>query len=259
MTHIAVIDLRWYHRPLVRRALRWWFFVSLAIKAIVLGSAILGATRVHAQQVPDNASGPTSSIFHRDRTTDDGQPLRLSNSSWLFQKSDPPVQVRLHDLITIRVSEISNLQSEGNLNRRKTGKFDAELLNWISLGHLNLKPSPMSNGQPKANGTLDAEYQADSQLKANDLLSFNIAAEIVDIRPNGNLVLEAHQTFRVYDEQWEASLTGICRREDVDPSKNLVLSEKIAELCIDKKQTGAVRDGWRRGWLTRWYDRFQVF
>jgi flagellar L-ring protein precursor FlgH len=257
MNHVAFIDYRWHRRPWVRRGLHWWFIVSLAIKGILIGVAILGASRAHAQGVPDTA-GPSSSIFRRDRTTDDGQPLRLSNSSWLFQKSDPPVQVRMHDLITIVVNETSSLQSQGNLDRRKTGKFDAELLNWITLGHGNLKPSPMSNGQPKANGTLDAEYQADSQLQTKASLSFKIAAEIVDMRPNGNLVLEAHRTVQINEDRWEQSLSGIVRREDITPT-NQVLSENIAELSIDKREVGNVRDGWRRGWLTRWYDRFQVF
>ncbi len=257
MNTLALTDHRWHRRPLIRRGLRWWFIVSLAIKGILIGSAILAASRAHAQGVPD-APGPNSSIFHRDRTADDGQPLRLSNSSWLFQKSDPPVQVRLHDLITIEVKESSSLDSQGTLDRRKTGKFDAELLNWITLGHGNLKPSPMSNGQPKANGTLDAEYQADSELQTKDSLSFKIAAEIVDMRPNGNLVLEAHRRIRINEDQWEQSLSGVVRREDVLPN-NTVLSQNIAELSIDKREVGNVRDGWRRGWLTRWYDRFQVF
>ena len=170
MNTLALNDHRWHRRPLMRRGLRWWFIVSLAIKGILIGSAILAASRAHAQGVPESP-GPNSSIFHRDRTADDGQPLRLSNSSWLFQKSDPPVQVRLHDLITIEVKESSSLDSQGTLDRRKTGKFDAELLNWITLGHGNLKPSPMSNGQPKANGTLDAEYQADSELQTKKTAS----------------------------------------------------------------------------------------
>jgi flagellar L-ring protein precursor FlgH len=95
-------------------------------------------------------------------------------------------------------------------------------------------------------------------LETRDSLKFRIAARIVDIRPNGNLVIEAHRQIRNNEEVWQQSLTGIIRREDVLPN-NTVLSEDIAELQIDKREIGHVREGYRRGWLTRFYDRYAPF
>ncbi len=46
--------------------------------------------------------------------------------------------------------------------------------------------------------------------------------------------------------------------EDVLPD-NTVLSEDIAELMIRRVQTGSVRDGTRRGWLTRLIDKYAPF
>lgn len=239
----------WRSSAAKRRGLRWWLAVSLAIKLLVIGAALFSAAR---------SPGQNSSLFHHDLPAGD-QELRLSNSSWLFQRSDPPTQVRLHDLITIVVNEKSAVTSTGQLDRRKTGKFDAELKNWIHLDNLwSLKPSPMSNGQPKANGTLDSQYQADAELQTKDALEFKITAEIVDIRPNGNLIIEAHHKIQVNEDTWVASLSGVVRREDVHPD-NTVLSQNIAELMVEKKEIGNVRDGYRRGWLTRLYDRFMIF
>src|SRR5947209_6646806 len=81
----------------LRRGLQWWLMVSLAIKLLIVGMALFSTARV---------PGQNSSLFHHDLPAAD-QELRLSNSSWLFQKSDPPTQVRLHDLITIVVNEKS--------------------------------------------------------------------------------------------------------------------------------------------------------
>jgi flagellar L-ring protein precursor FlgH len=239
----------WHTRPSVRRGLRWWLVISLAVKLLIVAGAAISAAR---------ARGQNSSLFHHDLPVTGQDPLRLSSSSWLFQKSDPPAQVRMHDLITIVVDEKSAVTSSGQLDRRKTGKFDAELKNWISLKPWSLKPSPMSNGQPKANGTLDSQYQADAQLETKDALSFRISAEVVDVRPNGNLVVEAHHRIQVNEDVWVASLRGVIRREDVLPN-NTVLSQNVAELEIEKKEVGNVRDGYRRGWLVRLYDRFSIF
>ena len=116
----------------------------------------------------------------------------------------------------------------------------------------------MRSGQPQANGTLDQEYQANTQLQTKDSLHFIISAEIVDIRPNGNMVVEAHRHIQIDEDIWDQSLTGVFRRQDMQPG-NTILSENIAELSIDKREVGHVRDGYRRGWLTRLYDRFSIF
>ena len=34
---------------------------------------------------------------------------------------------------------------------------------------------------------------------------------------------------------------------------------RLLKLSIDKKEVGQVRDGYARGWLARFYDRFKPF
>ena len=80
-----------------------------------------------------------------------------------------------------------------------------------------------------------------------------VTAMVVDVRPNGTLVLEAHKTIRASGQLWEYALTGIVRRDDVSPA-NTVLSEKIADLQIYKDERGKVRDSTKRGWFLRVWD-----
>ncbi len=77
--------------------------------------------------------------------------------------------------------------------------------------------------------TTICKTRANGEITTRELLVYNITARIVDIRPNGNLVLEARKTMRVDDELVENSLTGTVRAEDIPPN-NVVLSEKLAEL-----------------------------
>ena len=88
--------------------------------------------------------------------------------------------------------------------------------------------------------------------------SFNIAATVVDIRPNGSLVLEARKNIRINDNLWETALTGICRPEDIAPD-NVILSRDLIDLEILKEDRGHLRDGYKRGWFSRWFDRVQPF
>ena len=50
----------------------------------------------------------------------------------------------------------------------------------------------------------------------------------------------------------------LCRREDIGPG-NVILSKNIANLVVDKRELGQIRDSYKRGWLTRWWDQLGPF
>ncbi|HCS52341.1 MAG TPA: flagellar biosynthesis protein FlgH, partial [Planctomycetaceae bacterium] len=79
------------------------------------------------------------------------------------------------------------------------------------------------------------------------------AATIVDIRPNGNIVLEARKSIDANDDLWEYTLHGEIRFEDIAVN-NTVLSENIANLNIEKRQKGRVHSSTNRRWGTKIMD-----
>jgi flagellar L-ring protein precursor FlgH len=187
-------------------------------------------------------------------------PQLLENRSWYYVPPEAPKKVRLHDVITIVVEDGSTVLSEGEVDRRKNGLYDAVLAEWIKLGAgLSLKPDPQTDGEPSVSGKVQQTYRAESSLETANRIQFKIAATVVDIRPNGYFVVEAHKTFMVDRERWETSLTGIVPPEAIQPGNNSVLSDRVAELKVRKSQRGHVRDGYRRGWLTRAIDALSPF
>jgi flagellar L-ring protein precursor FlgH len=182
-------------------------------------------------------------------------PLTLANSSWLYEGVDPPRVFKLNDLITVMVVETSQVSSNNKIQRRKQGQLDATLSNFVKFKGLELVPTV---GGQQINGTLQGQFQAQSNLDTKDLMQFSIEVRIVDIRPNGHLVVEGHQTMINNEERWRRRVSGIVRPEDVLPN-NSVLSEKVAELSIDKREEGMARDGYRRGWAFYLLDRFGMF
>ena len=77
-----------------------------------------------------------------------------------------------------------------------------------------------------------SNYVSEGKITTTEQLDYSITARVVDIRPDGRLVLEARKTMRVDDEIIENSLIGIARPEDFSPN-NTVLSEKLAELRLN--------------------------
>jgi flagellar L-ring protein precursor FlgH len=95
-------------------------------------------------------------------------------------------------------------------------------------------------------------------MELRDSLTFRIAAAVVDIRPNGNLVIEARREIQINEEVWMQSLTGVVRRQSIGPDRT-VRSDEVAELRIRKQEKGFISDSYSRGWFTRWYDRWKPF
>lgn len=169
------------------------------------------------------------------------------------------VGVMLHDIITIIVKEQSQTISEAEAERKTIGSYTAVIESWVNLvGGLSLKGTPQRDGDPEAGGNFSKKYKAEADLDIRDRVEFRIAATVVDILPNGNLVLEAHRSVIINNERWDTSLTGIIQPEAI-LTDNTVLSEQIIELMVSRVQTGSVRDGIRRSWLTRIIDKYAPF
>lgn len=187
-----------------------------------------------------------------------GYGLSLPQSSWTYKQAPSLRTFAKNDIVTIRVDEIARVLAEGEAESRKQTEFEAILTDWIKISKGRLRPDPQENGDPAVANETNNRFRSESIVESRESLTFNIAARVVDIRPNGNLVLEASKTFRVNDNLWETSLSGICRGSDVGPD-NVVLSRDLIDLQINKQDRGHLRDGYRRGWFTRWFDRFQPF
>lgn len=206
---------------------------------VVLVLVILSATEVRAQ---------SSSMF---RQTGFEQPLDLRDS-WTYIEAQEVRELGLNDLVTIIVSEQAQTTSESIFNRRKDAILKAEMKEFLRLDEAgNLAVAALNS--PTIDLQQRSRVQSDGEMEQRDSLRYTVTARIVDVRPNGNLVLEAHKTINASGQLWEYALTGIVRRDDILPN-NTVLSEKIADLHIYKDERGKVSDSTKRGWLLKIID-----
>jgi len=229
--------------------------------AALLGGTVCGASARLAGQ-----DGPNSSLYSgrlKALPVSASQPGALpappTTTSWYEIPLPPPKEVRVHDIITIRVDVAVRMTSDAEWQRRKNAKYDALLNDWIKLVGLRaVKPAPQSDGDQRIQGNLNIQDRSQGELETSESLKFEIAATVASVLPNGNVVLEAHRTVRNNHDYWLHSLSGICRREDIGPG-NIVLSKDLANLQIEKREMGQVRDSYKRGWLTRLWDEYGPF
>jgi len=204
------------------------------------------------------AEAQTGSLYHQQVPLTGDRAIELKDLPGYIEPP-PPRQLRKYDIVTIRIDDVSRVRSDGEITRRKNGLYDAILKDWpLLIGLRALKPSPQAQGDQRANGQLNSLYRAEGELEANESIAFSIAAQIVDIRPNGNLVLEARKNIQINNEVWEVNVLGECRAEDVGPD-NVVISRNVANLRVTKRERGHVRDAYRRGWIVKVLDLFAPF
>jgi flagellar L-ring protein precursor FlgH len=179
-------------------------------------------------------------------------PLSRRDVSWIYIDRPKPRKVGVHDIITVIVDEKSEVTQNSRFNRTRNAVYTAQLKEWLRInneGNLDIA----AGSSPGINGQLRSQLQSMGQGLSTEGMKYRIAATVVDILPNGTLILEAHKSIRTNTEVWEYSLTGRIRSQDVG-GNNSVSSENIADLMISKREQGKIYDSTKRGWLQGLYD-----
>ncbi len=224
-------------------------------------SAGLGVSVDQNGMMYGNGAGPNTAVAMPDpllSSPSSSGPIDLRAASWTFVPASPIRTYKLHDIVKIRIDESARVRAEGNAESRKNTLYDAILRDWLRLDGFAIKPARQADGDPRVRESSNQLYRADASMETRESLTMNIAAEIVDIRPNGTMVLEAHKMIWINENAWDTSLSGICRATDIGPD-NVILSRDILDLQINKQERGQLKDGYRRGWFQRWLETLQPF
>ena len=161
---------------------------------------------------------------------------------------------RVHDLITIIINESSQQTSEQRLETEKQVDRYAQiraLVDFQKLLELQLE-------QGDTNATLldlvaDQQYEGEGEYERKDRFTDRITAEVIDVKPNGMLVLEAKRTIQVDEEIKTLVLSGSCMSESVTV-EGVVQSTELADLRVIVEHEGSLRKAASKGWITKALD-----
>ena len=129
---------------------------------------------------------------------------------------------------------------------------------WFRIHDKRLVPNQFRSGKPGVAFDFGSEFEGEGEMRRDQRLITRMAAKVIDVKPNGNLIIGAKKYINEEGEERIMTLTGECRSADVLPD-NTILSTQIASLVIDSKATGAVQDAARRGWIPRTLDFLRPF
>ena len=185
---------------------------------------------------------------------------RLADVSFAAVPEPVPRTLRKHDQVTIIVREESESRSRGSTELKKEAEFEARLEEFIRLRIHNAEVEGGALGaQPpavRASGVRD--FKGEGRVDRSDRFTTRVQAEVLDVKPNGTLVLQARSRVRTDDEDRFFILTGTCRVEDVS-ADNTILSSQLYDKNLEQKNRGNIRNTTRRGWLGNLLDVITPF
>ncbi len=185
---------------------------------------------------------------------DAGQaPLR--DLSFFGVPEPEPRTLKKHDLITIIVREESTFSSKGTADLKREADIEAKVEEFIKLklGNFAIQGGAQGPTPPGVKITGNRTLKGEATVDREDTLTARITGEVLDVKPNGTLVVQARKQIKTDDEVQQFVLTGICRAEDVN-ADNTLLSTQLFDLQLQKNHSGAVRDTTKRGIIGKLLD-----
>lgn len=193
-------------------------------------------------------------------TPADPRQAGLKDTSFFYVPKPEPRSIKKHDLVTIVIREESKSSSTGQTDTKKSTSFDAAVEEWISLNlaNLSVQGGGIGGTAPSVKLNANREFKGDGSVDRSDSVTLRVQAEVLDVKPNDTLVVQARKRIKNDDEELTVILTGICRAEDITLD-NTVLSTQLADLNLEKMSKGQVRNAGQRGWLTKLLDVVDPF
>jgi flagellar L-ring protein FlgH len=201
------------------------------------------STRIEVQ--PDPLYAPVDLKAARFKPVNNGSIYQQGRSVRLFEDSKA---FRIGDLLSITLSESTNASKSAATN---TAKDDSVALGAGTL----LGGTPTYKGLSVLNNELSAEraFTGSGDSAQSNSLKGEITVMVVDIFPNGNLLVRGEKILGLNQGSEFIRLSGIVRPQDVS-ANNVVLSGKLANSRIYYGGGGVVAESNTKGWLSRFFD-----
>lgn len=161
--------------------------------------------------------------------------------------------VRLHDVVSIVVTESLAASTDGQVKNARASNANS---GFTSLFGALKASNALQNlvGMTAASG-----LSAQGQSTTNSSLATTFGGEVVDVLPNGMLVVQATRELTFSQQTQLIKLRGLVRPEDVS-AQNQVLSTAMTDLELEVTGKGIVNDStYRQNPVVRFLEKILIF
>ncbi len=146
------------------------------------------------------------------------------------------------DILTVLIYEQSQATQKAETKTEKSTSFSTA--GGPGIGTLDFIPLFGADGKNQN------AYDGKGENVRNGSLRARMSVTVVDVMPNGDLVIEGSRTVGISGDRETLTLTGVVRQRDISPG-NTIDSYQIADAEIHYTGKGNANTGSRPGFFTR--------
>ena len=160
------------------------------------------------------------------------------------------------DTLAVLISESTDVENRDERTLDKTGASSST--QGFDFGFGGVIGSATGSASLDTNSANQRGFTGDAEFRSERAINDRFSVTVVDVLPNGNLVIEGTRFVSVQNDVRELRLTGIVRQYDVLPN-NTIPSYLVANLRFTLDARGTEQAFTSQGWLSRRFNRFWPF
>jgi flagellar L-ring protein FlgH len=165
---------------------------------------------------------------------------------------------QINDVVTVNILEDSDAQGKADTKTEKSNTIGAGVDGLLGFEQVAARKNPNMRLNSLIGATTTSKFDGKGETKRSGKLVATMSCLVLDVLPNGNLVIRGQRRLRLNDEDYVMVLSGIVRQRDVS-SDNTVASTMIADARIEYLGEGVMADKMKPGWFTRTFDKVWPF
>ena len=210
-------------------------FIFLLFFLLTAGCSTVPPTNVHQPM-----TARPSPRF--DMPSGNGAISQAANSRPLFEDRRARY---VGDTITVKITESTTASTKSNNKLDKSNVATASVSGLTGLPGKGLLGLDLNAKSANA-------FSGKGEAANNNIFTGNMTVTVIDVMPNGNLLISGEKQLAIGSEQEFVRISGVVNPSFVD-AFNVVESSKIADARIEYKSSGQVSDGQVMGWLARFF------
>lgn len=222
-----------------RRVILW-----LAVLSLPVSSAVFGKKKKNGPPVPAPVDAYVQDAYKHSAAPEAASPagsIWSANARFSALGADLKAS-RVDDLVTIVVTEKASAVATGDV---KTSRASTAQSSITAAGGITKTAGPWAN---LAKTNTQTALQGQGTTSRGAVLTATVSARVVNVLPNGYLVVEGTKRVQVNSENQLITVRGVVRPYDLDPT-NSVPSDRVAQMEILVNGKGVIGDSIHRPFI----------
>ena len=231
------------------RQKKWQLYLLLLLWYVLAGCAMTPSTSIYQPatmrpdaNVPMTTAEPNGSIFHTANN--------MRTSSRYIPLFEDRRARSVGDTIIVTLNERTNASKKSGSNVDRKGSMELSVPNLLGL-----PLSLLNNASAEASTT--NTFDGNGASSSNNDFTGTITVTVIEVLPNGNLLVSGEKQIGINQGQEFIRLSGIIN--PIHVMGNTVSSVQVADARIEYRANGYLDEAQTMGWLSRFFMSISPF